>query len=120
MKYLFFWGVIISSFCFYTYNENQNWREEMVLKYGYVYVTEYGEKYHTSYHYHNKNHRITMLEAYERGKDNCSVCDSPIMANFSKEKDKLPWYQIHWFIALVLITVGHVFVCFKYEESKTN
>ena len=92
----------------------------MVSKYGYVYITKHGEKYHASYHYHNKNKKISMLAAYETGKDACSVCDSPTMANFGMEKDKLPWFQIHWFFSLVLMTVGYFYVCFRYEESKTK
>lgn len=92
----------------------------MVSNYGYVYVTEHGEKYHASYHYQDRNTKISMLEAYESGLDDCSVCNSPAMANFTMEKDKLPWYQIHWFIAIVLITIGYLFVWFKYEDSKTK
>ena len=50
MKAVIFWLVLICLFFIYVNSENKNWRDEMISKYGFVYVTEHGEKYHASYH----------------------------------------------------------------------
>lgn len=113
MKKVVLWALSVFVFLFYVYNENKDWRENMINKYGYVYVTEYGEKYHAQYHYSDRNESISMLSAYERGLDPCSVCQSPPIADFDMEKDKLTWYVKHWFVTIVIGTIGYIYLLYR-------
>ncbi len=49
-------------------------QEINLLKTTYVYKTTHGEKYHRSYHYSNRNYRITLYYALNHGLDACKVC----------------------------------------------
>lgn len=85
----------------------------MIAKYGVVYVTQYGQKYHLKYHYSERNLAISMLTASERMIERCTVCQSPPLADFIIEKGKLSWFIKHWFIAIIIFTFVYIYLIYK-------
>ena len=60
-----------------------------------VYITDYGEKYHTStcqYLYDSK-HSISLSRAVERGYKPCSVCNPPRLTSGGSATPSTPSYQ---------------------------
>jgi len=118
MKYFLVWLTIIISFAVYVYQFDDSWEKEMDSKYGEVYITRYGEKYHKSYHYAERNKDISMYSAYKRHYEPCEVCHPREMPYFEKEKENIPWYVKHWFISMLLFTAASFYLSIRWEEMK--
>jgi hypothetical protein len=120
MKAIFLWLAIIVGFSVYVYRYNHAWVEEMDARFGEVYITTHGERYHKSYHYEDRNTAISMFTAYKRHRTPCGVCHPREMPDFEKFEAAIPWYVRHWFISMVLFSVLYVYLYFRWEENKSN
>lgn len=62
-----------------------------------VYITDYGEKYHTStcQYLHDSKHSISLSRAVERGYKPCSVCNPPRLTSdgSTTPSPSIPSYQ---------------------------
>lgn len=60
-----------------------------------VYITDYGEKYHTStcQYLYESRHSISLSRAVERGFKPCSVCNPPRLSSGGNISPSTPSYQ---------------------------
>lgn len=84
------------------------------LKNIYVYKTRTGERYHRSYHYSNRNYKLSLYSALHQGLTPCQVC-RPI-------NRKLPPRGYLWIIyistRILLTIVPFTLLYFIYSSNK--
>lgn len=74
-----------------------------------VYITSYGERYHRSYHYRNRNYSIPLGDCILKGYTPCMVCN-PMRVNF--EKYSAPIYL--FFLATITWLTGFFILLILY------
>lgn len=89
--------LIVALFCFAALSSNVQANITVQAASGSttVYITDYGEKYHTStcqYLYDSK-HSISLSRAVERGYKPCSVCNPPRLTSGGSATPSMPSYQ---------------------------
>ena len=109
-----FFGDRISEFIIFQVDSDYS-EKISELKNIYVYKTRTGERYHRSYHYSNRNYKLSLYSALHQGLTPCQVC-KPISR-------KLPQRGYLWImyipIRILLTVVPFTLLYFIHSSNKS-